>query len=334
MFQQRSVVRSEVLSSRRTDRISIASRDDFVVGAAERVSMAIARQSQLLPYCLDFARWRTVFVGGVDLKEAQQAPFYYLHLRRTARSIVTVPWGRGALYEGPARAPIFVFSPGRCGSTLLSRILIESGVANVSEPDFYTQATSAFFSSPINPVRNLVQQVTANMGSDLCSLLAPCGALVAKLRAEACRAPRLLLQKQEQRTLFMTRDFEGWARSTGRAFRNGPRKAVNKYLTAMTCYKHLLNNSDCHLLRYEDLVAEPSRVCRSLGQFLNVEISPEAVFSAMATDSQQGTPLEQGARGGDEIAEQRVQKTLDLWNSNKVRRIRDRLGLSRMELSA
>ena len=44
--------------------------------------------------------------------------------------------------SGQGSAPILLFSPGRCGSTLLSQLLFDGGISNVSEPDFYTQLTS------------------------------------------------------------------------------------------------------------------------------------------------------------------------------------------------
>ena len=292
--------------------------------------MAAVRDAGLLPYCLDFLRRRSVYAGGVDMRAAQQAPFYYLHLRRHARFVVTVPWEAGAVRAGTVRTPVLVFSPGRCGSTLLSRILVEAGVANVSEPDFYTQATAAWWSSTLNPLRGSVRRAAACMGHDLSVALAPAGPVVAKLRAESCRAPGLLLGQSERRTLFMMRNFESWALSTGRTFRNGPRKTVNKYLRALSGYGYLRQNSDCHLLRYEDLMADPSGSCRSLGKFLQVEIEPAAVAAAMKNDSQEGTPLAQDARGDTSGWEQRQQDTLALWNSDRIKRIRLGLGLSGM----
>ena len=73
-----------------------------------------------------------------------------------------------------------------------------------------------------------------DMGSDLCIVTGD--ATVVKLRAESCRAPGMLVQPKEKRTLFMTRGFESWARSNIRAFRNPPGKTVGKYLRALTAY--------------------------------------------------------------------------------------------------
>jgi hypothetical protein len=327
MSRGRGILVADVRAARRTDRISISAPGDFVLGATTTADRA---PPALLPYCLDLLRRRALYVGGVDPQGAQHAPFYYLFLRREARSVVSIPWEAGPLAAGAARAPIFLFSPGRCGSTLLSRILSAAGSANVSEPDFYTQATSAFGASPFNPLRAQMQQAIANMGSDLGAALDPAQAPVVKLRAESCRAPQLLLQPRERRTLYLTRGFESWARSNVRAFRNPPRKSVGKYLRAMTCYAYLKKAGDCHLLRYEDLTAAPLTVTAGLAQFLGRGIAAASVLATMKEDSQDGTPLEQGARPDLPGWERRLDDTMALWNSATLKRARDRLGVDEL----
>jgi hypothetical protein len=122
----------------------------------------------------------------------------------------------------------------------------------------------------------------------------------------------------------MTREFQSWARSTEQTFRNSPRKTVRKYLTALACRDFLRRNSDCHLLRYEDLMSDPDVARRGLEGFLQVGVSSAALARAMNKDSQEGTPLARGARGDTPGADERLEKTLSLWNSDKVKRIRGR----------
>lgn len=325
MGRQRKIFRAAIRAARRTERISIASPSDFALGAGHPIEPGEASSLGLLPYCLDIVRRRSVYVGGVDVREAQGAPFYYLYLRRNARLVVTIPWQAGELSQNSGRAPVLLFSPGRCGSTLLSRILFEAGIANVSEPDFYTQATSRWAASAINPLRSTIRRAVHAMGGDLCQALAPSGSVVAKLRAESCRAPALLADPRERRVLFMTRNFADWARSTERTFRNAPAKMIGKYFTALSCYDFLRRNGDCHLIRYEDLNTDPQAVCRDLATFLGHEISATAIDAAMKKDSQEGTPLAQGRRDETHDSERRLAKTLALWNSDKVKRMRGRL---------
>lgn len=321
--RRRQILRAEIVARRRGDRISIASPGDFSLAPRKSLDPSVAAKMELLPYCLDFVRRRSVYVAGVDVRAAQEAPFYYLHLRRHAQSAVTFPWE--SANADVLRVPVFLFSPGRCGSTLLSQILVAAGISNVSEPDFYTQATSRLAASSLNPLGTAMRNAVLKMGDDLCTALSVSGPMVAKLRAECCRAPGLLIDPRERRTLFMTRQFESWARSTGRVFRNAPRKMVGKYLTALACYDFLRKNSDCHLIRYKELMTDPNATCAALGRFLRAEISPAALVQAMKKDSQTNTPLAQGRRGETPGSDERLEKTLALWNSDKVKRMRGRL---------
>jgi len=320
----RNITTADIRTAHRTERIAISTPGDFSTTPARPFSRADG--DGLLPYCLDFLRRRSVYVGGVDANGAQSAPFYYLYLRRNAARVVSVPWEHGALAPGAARAPIFLFSPGRCGSTLLSRLLSAAAIANVSEPDFYTQATTAIAAEPFNPFRGRIAEAAAAMGADLAAALDPVQAPVVKLRAESCRAPQLLVRESEKRTIFMTRGFESWARSNGRTFRNGPQKTVGKYLTAMSGYAWVKRNGDCLLVHYERLLADPPAEAASLAAFLGRTISAEAVSSTMKEDSQGGTPLKRGARPDLPGWERRFDETMALWNSAKVRRARAALG--------
>src|SRR3569833_1430708 len=119
----RPILHAPVVERRRVDRIAISTAGDFVLGASQIIARAEAVRLNALPYCLDFARRRFLYVTGVDSEEAQRAPFYYLHLRRTAQTVLSLPWEGVGLLGGAQKVPVFLFSPGRCGSTLLSRVL-------------------------------------------------------------------------------------------------------------------------------------------------------------------------------------------------------------------
>lgn len=322
----RGLYRAPVARARRTERISIATSSDFSLEG--RTLWSAGTGEPLLPYCLDPLRLRSLYVAGADLKDTAAAPFYYLHLRRTAREIVSAPWEHGrvlpAREQGP---PILVFSPGRVGSTLLSAILFEAGIANVSEPDFYTQATRAFAASSFNPLRAAMRQAVLNLGRDLAAAFASDCPVVAKLRAECCRAPWLILEEGRPKTIFMTRRFEPWARSTARVFRAGPRRAVAKYLQSLHALDWLERHTQCHLLLYDSLLADVGGACAELGRFLGREIAPEAAQRALARDSQEGTPLELGARAERADADETLADILKLWGSERIARIRASLPL-------
>lgn len=319
------IYRASVTKSRRTERISIASSSDFVLTGARE---SWDRTGKVLPYCLDPLRRRSLYIADVDVRAVAAAPFYYLHLRRTARTVLSVPWSAGRISEQrDGAAPILVFSPGRVGSTLLSAILFEAGVANVSEPDFYTQMTRQFAASPFNPLRAQMRAAVLAMGRDLSAAFGNDGPVVAKLRAECCRAPWLILEEGRPKTLFMTRRFEPWARSTGRVFRAGPKRAVAKYLQSLRALDWLERNTQCHVVLYDSLVSDAAAACAVLGSFLGRDISSEAARRALERDSQEGTPLEQGARQARADADEVLAATLALWRSDKLLRVRAALPL-------
>lgn len=220
----------------------------------------------------------------------QEASFYYLHLRRTAERILSVPIEHGPLSNGAKFGdPVFLFSPGRVGSTLISRVLAEAGIASVSEPDFYTQLAHPLFRMLPRVARAPFESAMWNLSQDLSAALG--GMPVVKLRAECARAPELFVRKPQAKTIVLFRGFESWSRSTAQIFGAGPRKAVGKYLAALRCYEVLNRSSRCHLMRYEDWVNEPEAAANALGQFLNQPLPPEAVRRALASHSQEGTPL-------------------------------------------
>lgn len=304
--------------ARFSNSIAIASVDDFVT--KRRPAHNVMSQTAL-PYCFDFLRGRAIYVSDLDSRAVQKAPFYYLHLRRNAQRLLSVPIEHGPVArQSPARDPFFLFSPGRCGSTLLSRVLFEAGIPSVSEPDFYTQMASYFWSSRFNPVRGPFVSAMWNLSSDLSAALG--GVPVVKLRAECAKAPELFVRHPDARTLVMFRNFESWARSTTRVFGAGSGKTVHKYLTALRCYATLRNRSLCQVLRYEDWLADPAGAAGTLGSVLGAPIPPDAVHRAMNGDSQGGTPLEGRSRTGWET---KFDAALRLWHSPRLVTARQRL---------
>ena len=146
-----------------------------------------------------------------------------------------------------------------------------------------------------------------------------------KLRAESCRAPGLFVRSPQAKTIVMMRSFEDWARSTARVFAPSPGKAVRKYMRTLKCHAYLAANSDCHLLKYEDLAHNSEEMAAVLGRFLGATIGCEAVRQALAANAQNDTPLMTRCRPGWQA---RFDGIMRLWRSPRLVSARARLGLS------
>ncbi len=192
------------------------------------------RAASLLP---DFPRRRSVYVAGVDPKGAQSAPFYYLYLRRNAaaRGVGSLGGRRACRRRGAGAGFPVLARPLRLDPAepallrVRHRQCVGAGLLYPGDHGAHRQ-----------PVQSVSPDDRRGGGGDGRRPSPPRSIRLrrrwVKLRAESCRAPDLLVRSAERRTIYMTRGFEAWARSNGRAFRNGAAKSVRKYLTAMSGY--------------------------------------------------------------------------------------------------
>lgn len=313
---------AHVRTRHNTDNIQCAAPSDLEAESWRAVTRADARAAGAMPYCMDIAARRSVYVSGLSAERAQSAPFYYLTARREAQEIFSVPWKSGAVYPAKAQ-PVFVFSPGRCGSTLLSRLLFEAGIPTISEPDFYSQFTAGALYDKQN-ARFYSTEVKDALGTLTHDLASACGAekyFVIKLRSEVCFITRFLVNifPEPHKTIFMLRDFPGWAKSTIRHFAYPPEAIVSKYISGLKSLVTLSEISECHIVSYEKLLADPHAVTAALATFLEAEVAEGAVERALGTDAQKDTPLARNTGAEPEHFEERLQQTLAFWHRPELK---------------
>lgn len=294
----RKILAADILRETAANDARSSSLADFPTGPFRTIAHPPTEAA--FPCLIDIAGARTLYVPGLDAQALRGAPFANVYARTEAKSVLSVPWEAGPINRPSIKTdPIYVFSSGRCGSTLLHKILIAAGIQGVSEPDIATALVSPTYSRR-RLARPLLRWVTRNYVRDLVSALGDDeGPFVIKLRSQFCRAaPPLLKGSRERRTIFMTRDFESWSRSVGQLFRLSPADMVLEYRRSLKCYAYLWQNSNCHFLRYEDLVARPQQEMTRLSAFLGRNIPAQAVDAAMAVSSQKGTQLERVSQRG------------------------------------
>lgn len=271
----------------------VVSRSDIAHLTAETLSPATIANVPLVPYCLDFGAGTLLFSAAIDPKRAMAAEFHYAYLRAKTRFFVELP-------ESSIRLPpnvtfpqsLLLFSPGRCGSTLLAKVIRALGGVCISEPDFYSQAAlQARSTGLLSPDDRRLLEVARRF------LVSPwmrsTNSVVLKMRSHANHAPMALLPEEWHRpkTLFLMRRFEPWCESRMRAFANDLQDNLRVYMMALVALRQLRQQTECLLLDFDEINGASLDWARRLAAFLGHAFDEVAVSQVMNEDSQAGTPL-------------------------------------------
>jgi hypothetical protein len=192
--------------------------EDFDLAPAGRTSVeTLAASPDWTLYTVDLARGQAMLVempAGTNLADA---PFYYLDqydrgLRAAVIGLDSLIAASGAIR--PPASLSFLFSTGRCGSTLASRILAQvPGVWSLSEPDSLTAIALAHRHFPRADMVALVRATTLWT----CRPPFPTETVIIKPRSEATLIAELCQAAFPQsHNLFMYRDLPGWIESISR----------------------------------------------------------------------------------------------------------------------
>jgi hypothetical protein len=306
--------------------LQIVSPRDFPREPASVISVDALDFADLIPYCLDFRQRSIVFAIGADPIAAAAAPFHHVFLREHASAFVEIPVEQLPPLAGSAgAAPTLIFSPGRCGSTLLNRFLNAMGAVSISEPDFYTQVAfhTALLRSRGQPVDRNARAMLSYAGRQL---IAPYTAaatppLVLKFRSQATFAPDEILASfaERPRTLFITRNFEDWCVSRMRAFPDPLEENFQVYVLALQALSWLRQNTECLTLQYERLDENRAETCARIATFLKLPTPSETSLNQVAkSDSQAGTSLSRDtlSRSVDENTKAAIRR---LWQTRAPR---------------
>jgi Sulfotransferase domain len=116
---------------------------DFTFVEAETIDANIVLQSNLSLYCLDNDNRRAIFVELPTDIDLSQAPFIYQTQFDNAQRLIAVPYDNFKVLAQRLPEPqqlIFLYSTGRCGSTLLNQVFNSlEYVSSLSEADVLSQ---------------------------------------------------------------------------------------------------------------------------------------------------------------------------------------------------
>ncbi|CEN56203.1 sulfotransferase domain-containing protein [Candidatus Methylopumilus turicensis] len=270
---------------------------DIIEGEFKAIGVKDTQGFNLIPYCIDFKSNVLIHSVGVDPVEASKATFQYDYIRKNAQYFLYTP------LESLAKSPpninisaVLLFSPGRCGSTLLSKLIAEIGVPSISEPDIYSQAALYFAPkdkshAKADQVRHLLRWANFFQLSPFLKMGAP--NVLIKLRSHVNNGPGIVLSSftGPHKTIFLKRDFHSWCMSRMRAFGNTIESNLDIYTRSLHCLRFLLKNSDCLVLDYEDLNKKPEAVLHKLSVFFGTPINMDQVKEVLGRDSQADTNL-------------------------------------------
>ncbi len=122
----------------------VACLQDFTFTEAERIdAKVVLEHSTLSLYCLDNDKRRAIFVELPSHIDLSQAPFVYQTQFDNAARLITIPYDVFKTLAQQLPEPnqfIFLYSTGRCGSTLLSQVFNAlDSVMSLSEADVLSQ---------------------------------------------------------------------------------------------------------------------------------------------------------------------------------------------------
>jgi hypothetical protein len=325
--------------------IAVASLADFALTAAGPCDPQVVLQNPHISlYCLDHPQQRALFVELDDGWAAAAAPFLYLAQYERAQRLVAVPYATLAQLADavatPRRSLALIHSPGRSGSTVLSKAFQRVTVTtSLSEPDVYTQlvqlraqglASDQELVALLRWATRLLFKPTFAGGAEL---------WVLKFRSFCIQIADLLVDAfPAVRNIFLYRDLRPWLLSSARAFfpslppegtpalqlvaasvadfipllraylaKPGAQVAPIELLALL--WLSVLRRYDeverqgirMHAIRYEALAQEPQRVLGDVFQHVGLPASAVgAAAAALSRDAQEGTFLAREAVGWQE----------------------------------
>src|SRR4051794_18613884 len=324
-------------SKRRTKAIAVNSLEDFQYEeGAEIDPRIVVEEATVSLYCLDHEHRRAIFVRTVPEVDLSAAPFFYQAQYAAAQQLIAISYDTlhqlASDVSIEAQRIILVYSPGRCGSTLVSHALNQgSGVFSFAEPDVHSQLTAIREPDGSNgaEVSDLVRDCTKVM----CAAARSGGALAwaFKFRSYAMDLADLLFHHfPEARVVFVYRNIVGWAASSVRAFgmfepqnlASSPQSQrllsrlfplIRKYSETHTTTIPTMELLVCRWVsamqgcldlqqqgvpmfcaRYEDLREAPRTVLDAMLDYCGLSVEDTALLDrVVAQDSQAGTSLAQ-----------------------------------------
>lgn len=301
---------------------SLSTADHKRLGRTEPI------QEGWIPYCHDEQTGSLIFATGLDAAAIAGRGMHYARLRAATRKIAVVPTDvvPDALLT-PARR-VYVFSPGRCGSTLLCQVLRAAGVPALAEPGFYLSilkgargASTACRDQLRANIRGLENALLQPFGADNTVIIKPhpyCAHDLDLWLGDEPRATR-------PRTIALMRRIEPWSRSWFEFNQTDVVQDVALYILYLGQLSRLLAETDCLLVSYEALMEDPRQTVGNIAKHLGLVVDVTKVDAAMRLDSHAGDRL--WARHAGPAGGAREALVNTVWRLQRPDALIERLGI-------
>jgi hypothetical protein len=255
------VARQKIVYKAKTSSAALASVESFTL--AQRTELSLLDRLTMTPYAYDWDRRVMGFVDSTPsvldaafLYEAQfnSANYYYsVHLEELIRR------GHETTEAIANYSPTFVFSTGRCGSTLISKLAAAVGLWSFSEPDILTDATRHLDHPDLVPViQHTVSSLLAfSRASDvncLFKLRSTCNSLIPAFQRAFPKAKYVFILSD----LSDLSDLRDWSTSFIEKFNSSDQALVETLLQGISCIDYMADNQLPHtVMHYERFARSP-----------------------------------------------------------------------------
>ncbi|WP_299489627.1 sulfotransferase [Acaryochloris sp. IP29b_bin.137] len=214
-----------IQGKQRPDLLSIVKLQDFDYIEGEDIeSKTILEKSNISLYCLDLQNQKAIFVETPSNIFLADASFVHQTQYEYAQKLIAVPFQDlfqlAEAWESPIKQLVIVYSVGRCGSTLLSKVFNQvDSVVSLSEPDFFSQIVAIRNTDGSNDqeITQLLKICIVLLGKT--TLKGESSCLIIKLRSFCIELGDLIYKAYpDAKVLFLYRNLEDVVKSSIRAF--------------------------------------------------------------------------------------------------------------------
>jgi hypothetical protein len=320
-------IKNYSIKERSRKKFAVANHKDFVLANGKIISSF--PKNRYSPYSFDCTE-KKFYLTESD-NNIGEKPFFYQAQFQNAQSVVTLPLAMAEeVYGSYNRSlnPTFIFSIGRCGSTLLSKLTGSLGMVDVSEPDIF----SAFGSDKKRVTPSELDRILFYSVRMLEEFFAVSSKqMVIKLRSGCASSCKEIYRNfPSARYIFLARDLDSWSKSYIRAFNWSSEQLFQTLVVGINALCFFKENGIPVLhLSYEDMLENPRKILREIACRDDLPSwHEEQVINTISRHSQSGTGLENNGRMHLQDVEKRSQEFLEFWNSNKPKDKLNFLGMS------